>query len=146
MIKRGEYAIYNNKEYEAYEIENNKIELTSRDEIDVVENQFKPSFKYGKLQVGIYKKVVSKEDLEMAYRVKIYAKYKENKYQAIGQKEDCYIIPIDRDSKEADELKICGGDKSGLKALINKDKVKLIEKRKSIWGFEIPEEEQWIEV
>lgn len=138
MIKKGNYAIYKDKEYKAYKTEDNKIELVSRDENDVIKKQFKPSFKYGKLQLGIYKKIVSTEDLETAYEITSWGKYKGRRYQITSEDDDGrYIMVGTLDSQAAKDFETKYPDRNDCYILAPKDKIELIEEKKAIWGFEI---------
>lgn len=146
-MRKGKKAIYKNKEYTVIKKDEDKVELISKDEKDVIENGFKPSYDHGKLQLGIYEKEVSKKELQTAYKVRTYGEYKKGEcYQITGEKDDYYIMPVPRGTQAAKELKQYVVEKTRIYVLANKNQITLIEKRKPIWGFEIPEEEQWIEI
>lgn len=90
MIRLGSYGVYNGKEYEITGYKgNNKVKLLSYDESDL-QNGFgqNPNFP----RPGVFIKIVDLKDIEKAFDVTTYCKYRGKVVDLLDENDDSYLI------------------------------------------------------
>ncbi|GGE61463.1 hypothetical protein [Priestia taiwanensis] len=131
MIKRGQYGIYQGKEYSLGSEDGEFVNLISRDYIEL-----KHGFIPHPLDNKFLSKKVKKEDLEKAYYITPYVIYKGREFGiAAGDGSTSSIIIGTTYKSEADELGMRNVNKSEYELEVELKDVQLMEERKPIWGF-----------
>ncbi|MEH7402930.1 hypothetical protein V7148_18325 [Gottfriedia acidiceleris] len=133
MIKRGQYGIYQGREYSLGSEDGEFVNLISRDS-----SESKYGFIPHPLNNRVFLKKVKKVELENAYYIATYAIYKGREFGiAAGDGSTNSIIIGTTNSSEADELGMRCVNKSEYEMEVELKDVQLMEKKKPIWGFSL---------
>ncbi|WP_147545792.1 hypothetical protein [Rubeoparvulum massiliense] len=134
MKMTGNYAIYNNKEYEANKDgETFEIVLITKDK-----HEKRNGFKKSKWADHFLKRVTIHQ-LQYAYRHQNYGLYRGERVVIFDKKGDCFWIAADAET--AKKVGIPRSDKFSYEALVNKSDIdEVFYEKKPIWGFEKKDE------
>jgi hypothetical protein len=91
LNKRGLFGIYNNKEYELDKADGNWFIITK--DLSEIVNDFEYYVNVvGKVNKNILRKKININDLEEAYKVEMWAKYKGEKFYIMGEDDGEVLI------------------------------------------------------
>ncbi|MGM7723472.1 hypothetical protein [Metabacillus sp. Hm71] len=126
MIRKGDYAVVQGKEYRLGKHGDEWVNIISDDQNDL-NNGFQPH----PLDKTVLLKRVLKNELEQVYYVDTYAVYKDTKL-SVGNVKDDKVLLGTSDSKIAKQLDFDRTDKYFYEKWVNISELELFEEKKSI--------------
>jgi hypothetical protein len=91
LNKRGLFGIYNDKEYELDKVDEDWFIITR--DLSEIANDFEYYINVlGKVNKNILRKKISREDLEEAYKVEMWAKYRGQEFYIMGEDDGEVLI------------------------------------------------------
>ncbi|ASZ18221.1 hypothetical protein CK938_17285 [Bacillus cereus] len=129
MIRKGLYGVYQGKEYSLGKEDGEFINIVSRD-IAELKNGFIPHAWDNNLLI----KQVKKSDLDAAYNVTLFAKYKGHNFGVLTASELKVVIATNN-PQVGHKLNMSVPGRGEFHMEVNRTDVELIEEKKPIWGF-----------
>ncbi|QYF82697.1 hypothetical protein KY492_27890 [Brevibacterium sp. PAMC21349] len=124
MLRKGEYTIYNGKEYRFIESDTvEAVELISNDK-----NEMDNGFTYYKN--NIYTKIVGLDEVKELYSINPYAIYKEEVFPASQERKTGNVLLATTNTELAKRMGFERTDKYMYSKSVEWDEVKIIEDRK----------------
>ncbi|HDR7968746.1 hypothetical protein ACQVOU_23625 [Bacillus pacificus] len=128
MIRDGKYGLYNGQEY---------MLAGKKDDLEIISNdpaELLNGFIQDDWDENIFFKKIKKEDLDTAYEITTYAKYKGHNFGVLTASEFKVVIATNN-PQVGHELNMSVPGRGEFHMEVNRTDVELIEEKKPIWGF-----------